>query len=147
MCRLKDFPPLYILRILYNSFILLHLQYGILTVFFLGRIQTFQKRSVRIITRSKYNTHIDPLFISPNLLKLKDLFELSIFRIYFKFKNNSLPVHTVNMNMESIRNHHCDPQSEVCKPQYMCCIWWNMFALLSSWFYFSIIPVKESSIK
>ena len=54
---------------------------------------------MRII--SKYN----PLFKSLNLLKLKDLFELSVFKIYIQFKHNSLPVYTLNMFTESIRNH------------------------------------------
>ena len=60
---------------------------------------------MRIITRSKYNAHTDPLFKSLNLLKLKDLFELSVFKIYFKFKHNLLPVYMLNMFTESIRNH------------------------------------------
>ena len=52
MCRLKNFLPLHVLRILYNSLILPHLQYGILTWgFCLGRLEKLQKRSVRIITR------------------------------------------------------------------------------------------------
>ena len=106
MCRLKNFLPLHVLRILYNSLILPHLQYWILTWgFCLGRLQKLQKRSVRIIARSKYNAHTDPLFKSLNLLKLKDLFELSVFKIYFKFKHNLLPVYIMNMFTESIRNH------------------------------------------
>ena len=106
MCRLKNPPPLHILRILYNSLILPHLQYGILTWgFCLDRLQKLQKRSVRIITRSKYNAHTDPLFKSLNLLKLKDLFELSVFKIYFKFKHSLLPVYILNRFTESIRNH------------------------------------------
>ena len=60
---------------------------------------------MRIITRSKYNAHTDPLFKSLNLLKLKDLFELSVFKINFKFKHNLLPVYVSNMSTESIRNH------------------------------------------
>ena len=60
---------------------------------------------MRIITRIKYNAHTDPLFKSLNLLKLKDLFELSVFKIYFKFKHNLLPVYVSNMSTESIRNH------------------------------------------
>ena len=107
MCRLKNFLPLHVLRILYNSLILPHLQYGILTWgFCLGRLEKLQKRSVRIITRSKYNAHTDPLFKSLNLLKLKDIFELSVLKLYFKFKHDLLPVYTSNMFTESIRNPH-----------------------------------------
>ena len=106
MCKLKKFLPLHVLRILDNSLILPHLQYGILTWgFCLGMLQKLQKRSVRIITRSKYNAHTDPMYKSLNLLKLKDLFELSVFKIYFKFKHYLLPVYILNMFTESIRDH------------------------------------------
>ena len=43
MCRLKNFLPLHVLRILYNSLILPHLQYGILIWgFCLGRLENFK---------------------------------------------------------------------------------------------------------
>ena len=43
VCRLKNFLPLHVLRILYNSFIIPHLQYGILTWgFCLGRLEKLQ---------------------------------------------------------------------------------------------------------
>ena len=112
MCRLKKFLPLHVLRILYNSLILPHLQYGILTWgFFLGRLENLLRgfflgrlgNLLRIITRSK-NAHTDPMFKSLNLLRLKDIFELSVFKLYFMFKHNSLPVCTLNMFTESIRN-------------------------------------------
>ena len=35
---------------------------------------------------------------------LKDLFELSVLKLYFKFKHNLLPVYTLNMFTESMRN-------------------------------------------
>ena len=101
------FLTLHVLQILYNYLIIPHLQYGILSWgFFLGRLEKLQKRSVRIITRSKYNAHTDPLFKSLNLLKLKYIFELSVLNLYFKFKHNLLPVYSSNMFTESIRNPH-----------------------------------------
>ena len=42
--------------------------------------------------------------ISLNLLKLKDLFELSVLKLDFMFKHNSLPLYTLNIFTESIRN-------------------------------------------
>ena len=51
-----------ILKILYNSLILPHLQYCILSWGFKSdRIFKLQKRAVRIITYSKYNAHTEPL--------------------------------------------------------------------------------------
>ena len=63
MCRLKNFLPSHILRMLYNSLVLPHLQYSILTWGFkASRLEKLQKRALRIITRSKYNAHTEPLF-------------------------------------------------------------------------------------
>ena len=51
-----------ILKILYNSLVLPHLQYCILSWGFESdRIFKLQKRAVRIITCSKYNAHTEPL--------------------------------------------------------------------------------------
>ena len=92
MCRLKNFLPTDTLRILYNSLILPHLQYSILSWGFKrGRLEKLQKRTIRIISNTKYNSHTDPLFKKLNLLKLKDLFELNVLKLFYKFKNNSLP--------------------------------------------------------
>ena len=56
--RLKHTLPLSALKLLYNSLILPHLQYGILTWGFNhNRLFKLQKRAMRIITCSKYNAH------------------------------------------------------------------------------------------
>ena len=52
----------------------------------MGRLDKLQKRAVRIITRSKYNSHTDPLFRKLNLLKAKDLFELNVLKLFYKYK-------------------------------------------------------------
>ena len=92
MCRLKNFLPTDILRILYNSLILPHLQYSVLSWGFkMGRLDKLQKRAVRIISNSRYNSHTDPLFKKLNLLKLKDLFELNVLKLFYKYRNSTLP--------------------------------------------------------
>ena len=45
-----------------------------------------QKRAVCIISLSKYNSHTNPLFKKLNLLKLKDIFELNVLKLYSKYK-------------------------------------------------------------
>ena len=98
MCRLKNFLPTHVLRILYNSMILPHLQYSILSWGFKpGRLDKLQKRAVRIISNSKYNSHTDPIFKKLNLLKLKDLFELNVLKLFYKYKNNILPFYVSHM--------------------------------------------------
>ena len=92
MYKMKHFLPLNILKTLYSSMILPHLTYGILawgkeaSSFFL-----LQKKAVRIITSSKYNSHTDPLFKDLALLKVEDIYKINILKFYFKYCNNQLP--------------------------------------------------------
>ena len=39
----------------------------------INKLQTSQKKAIRLITRSKYNDHTDPLFRSTKMLKMKDM--------------------------------------------------------------------------
>ena len=97
MCRLKNLLPTDILRI-YNSLILPHLQYSVLSWGFkMGQLDKLQKRAVPIISNSRSNSHTDPLYKKLNLLKLKDLFELNVLKLFYKYKNNTLPFYISNM--------------------------------------------------
>merc|ERR1712208_110445 len=92
LSRLKRFVPSCILKMIYNALIQPHLNYGILlwgtnTT----RIQKLQKWSVRSITLSKYNAHTNSLFIKLKLLKIEDIYSLSLLKFYHKYKNNVLP--------------------------------------------------------
>ena len=90
--KLKRFLPQHILLMLYNTLILPHLQYAILCWGFKSsRLFKLQKRAMRIITCSKYNAHTDPIFKKLNLLKLSDLYNVSVLKFYHKFKNDKLP--------------------------------------------------------
>ena len=63
MNRFKRYLPTKILRVLYNSLILPHLQYAILSWGSkLSRLSISQKRATRVITCSKFNAHTEPLF-------------------------------------------------------------------------------------
>ena len=106
MCRLKNHLPVHILRLLYNSLVLPYLQYGILTWGFkIGRIEKLQKRAVHIIICSKYNAHTEPLFKTLNLLKVSDMFTLNLLKMYYKYKNQSLPFYVMNMFTDAIELH------------------------------------------
>ena len=80
---LKRYLPLNVLRIIliYNSLILPHINYGILLWGHQAKqtkqIQVIQKRAVRILTGSKYNSHTEPLFKQINLLKVNDICKLN----------------------------------------------------------------------
>ena len=92
MCKLKWFLPQNILKILYNSLILPHLQYCILSWSFKSdRIFKLQKRAARIITCSKYNAHTEPLLQMLNLLKIEDIMKTKALKLYYRYKQNERP--------------------------------------------------------
>ena len=92
MCKLKQFLPQNILRFLYKSLILPHLQYCVLSRGFKSdRLFKLQKRAVRIIACSKYNVHTEPLLKSLNLLKIEDIMKTKALKLYYRHKRNELP--------------------------------------------------------
>ena len=94
MNRLKRIIPLSALKLMYDSLILSHLQFGITAWGFeWERVAKLQKRALRIVTNSKYNAHTEPLFKCLNLLKINDIhvFDLQCLKFWHKFANDSLP--------------------------------------------------------
>ena len=92
MNKLKHFLPTYTLRTMYNSLILPHLHFSILSWgFHSGRLPKLQKRSVRIITVNKYNAHTEPILKSLGLLKVSDIFTLQCLKFYFKCTHERVP--------------------------------------------------------
>ena len=62
MNRLKRYLPLSAMKLMYDSLILSHLQFGITNWGFeWDRISKLQKRALRIMTNSRYNAHTEPL--------------------------------------------------------------------------------------
>ena len=81
---LKRYLPLSALKIMYDSLILSHIQFGITCWGFeWGRLAKLQKRTVRIITNSKYNAHTKPLFKDLHLLKITDIFDVQCMRFWY----------------------------------------------------------------
>ena len=94
MNRLKRFLPERILVLLYNSLILPHLQYSILCWGSkCSRISKLQKRALRTITCSKYNAHTEPIFKKLKLLKIDDIYKVSLLKFYHKYNTNKLPLY------------------------------------------------------
>ena len=93
----KIFTP-NILKILYNSLILPHVQYCRLSWGFKSDIIfKLQKRAVRIITCSKYNAHREPLLKTLNLLKIEDIMKKKALKLYYRYKQNELPKYFESM--------------------------------------------------
>ena len=76
MNRLKRYLPLSAMKLMYDSLILSHLQFGITNWGFeWDRISKLQNRALRIMTIIRYNAHTEPLFKQLHLLKVNDIFE------------------------------------------------------------------------
>ena len=89
--RLKYIYPQSILITLYKSLFVPHINYGsLLWGHAGGALDKIQKKAVRTITYSNYIAHSEPLLKELNLLKVKDLFELKIFKFLFKLYHNNL---------------------------------------------------------
>ena len=87
LSRLKNYLPLFILRTLYSDMVHSHLSYNLLTWGFdSNRIVKLEKRCVRIIRRSKYNAHTQPLMKQFNILNVPDMLLLNSMKIYYKDK-------------------------------------------------------------
>ena len=90
--RVKRILPKYSLLTLYNSLILPHFTYGILVWGYkINLLFKLQKKAIRTICNSKYNSHTEPLFKDLQLLKVQDLLKLNEFKFYYKLKNELLP--------------------------------------------------------
>ena len=75
--KLKHTLPQEIKIILYNSLILPHINYCIMAWgFHSNRILKLQKKALRIITLSKYDSHSEPLYTKLGFLKVDDIFKL-----------------------------------------------------------------------
>ena len=84
------------LCMLYNSMILPYLNYcnlvwGSAYKSNLQRIVILQKRVIRIVDKSYYNAHTEPIFKKLNLLKFQDIHLLHLGQFMFSFKNSILP--------------------------------------------------------
>ena len=104
---LKKTLPLNILRIIYNALILPHLNYGILAWGHQAkRLNMIQKRAVRILTASKYNSHTEPLFKQTNILTFSDICTLNEIKLYYKLINKQLPQYFNSFTCEANSDIH-----------------------------------------
>ena len=89
---LKRYLPISAMKLMYDSLILSHLQFGITNWGFeWDRISKLQKRALRIMTNSKYDAHTEPLFKQLRLLKVNDIFDVQCLKFWYKFVNKELP--------------------------------------------------------
>lgn len=96
LCRLRYQLNITTMKLIYETLILPHLQYAItcwgnIKNTDMNRIKTLQKKSIRLITKSKYNSHTSPLFKQLKLLTLDDIFLINCCKIYHRYSKGILP--------------------------------------------------------
>ena len=70
------------------------------------RLHLIQKRAVRILTTSKYNSHTEPLFKQTNMLKFSDICTLNEIKLYYKLINKQLPKYFNSFTCETNSDIH-----------------------------------------
>jgi len=91
---MKNVPPKYALRSLYQTLIESHLNYGIQiwgNSIHCRKLQKTQKKIIQYINTKQRITYTDPLFKNSMVLKVNDLYQLHITLFMYDFKNNCLP--------------------------------------------------------
>ena len=107
MRKIKHLVNSSILLKIYNSLILSRIHYGILCWGYEHkRIFTLQKKAIRVICKSRYNAHTDPLYKSLNLLKVKDIFVMQSVKFYYNHTHNNLPGYFNNMFSSTNQFHN-----------------------------------------
>ena len=88
--QMKMIFPQEILLSIYNTLILPHLNYCILSWGkYCEQITLLQKRAMRAVCCTKYNAHTEPLFKISNVLKFNDLYDTKLLIFYPKLLNNN----------------------------------------------------------
>ena len=94
--RIRHQVPEYIMLQLYDSLIMPHVNYAISAYggtdnCHLKRILTMQKKGIRCVTNSPYNSHCNPLFVKHKLLNVYDMYELSCLKLAYRYIRDGLP--------------------------------------------------------
>ena len=107
--KLKHFLPRDVLKTIYDSFISLHLYFGVLSCGFkISRIHELQSKAVQAIRSSKFSAHMEPLFKRLNILKISDIFDKQCLKFYHKYCNDMLPFFFNNMYVKHGHFHQHD---------------------------------------
>lgn len=65
-----------------------------------------QKKAVRSLTLSRYNSHTEPLFKYLRILKISDMYNQQELKFYFRYVNKLLPDFFANVNLMRINEQH-----------------------------------------
>ena len=107
IARCKKFLNTSVLLKIYNALILSRINYGILCWGFENkRIYKIQKQAIRLICKTFYIAHTDPLFVKLNTLKVQDIYLRQCLRFYYNHENNQLPIYFRDFIVTNTMNHN-----------------------------------------
>ena len=112
MHTLRKIIRMQILNLMFSSMRLPHLYLAITAwAFTCRRVYGSQKKAIRIITKSKFNAHTEPLFRELSLLKVNHIFLLQCLTLYYNITNGRTHAFFVSMfvlndTMHSYQTRH-----------------------------------------
>ena len=107
MKKIKRFAPPQVMKILYQSLILPHLNYGIKAWGFAhSKVFNIQKKAIRIMTNRKVNSHTDPIFRDEKLLKVEDIFKVNCLKMHYRIENESCAPYFSSLIVRNWTVHH-----------------------------------------
>ena len=80
---------------------------------YLKRLVTVQKKAIKIITNTNYNSHSDPLFKKTNILKLDNPYERSVSKYMFALNNGTLPINLANAFFQNRDIHRYNTRNKL----------------------------------
>ena len=108
--KIKQFVPQHVLVNLYNSLVLPHINYCLLSWGIQqDRILKLQKRAIRVVTYSRYNAHAEPLFKNLNILMVTDIIRLQQLKFGHRYINCNLPEYFSRLGIrenEDVETHY-----------------------------------------
>ena len=123
LSKLKFTVPQNVLMLLYNSIVLPHLSYcnivwGNSYSSYLNKMKILQKRAVRILTYSMYNSHTKLLFSRMKVLPVQELILLNTCIFMYHFHTGNLPHIFQNMfiSNSSVHSHNTRQTKLLHKP-------------------------------
>ena len=124
--QVKHILPMESLRTLYFALIHPHLSYGIIAWGSADKSITrqtnlLQKRAIRIITNSAFNSHTDPKFRKQGILKVNDLFEYQSILFMYDYISGKLPrsfAGTFPLNQDKQQTHTTRQSDLLYIPRY-----------------------------
>ena len=77
------------------------------------RLVALQKRTVRTISRSAFDAHIDSIFKSLKLFKFENIVSLQVAKIMYLYKNGQLPKSFKNMFFTGQEIHNYNTRNRI----------------------------------